>query len=120
MSNKRYDDLIRALVPKQPGPQHGHQPAGHQPMTAYPVYPPAGPYYQGQAPIIYQQAPPAPPAPYQRADYPPVDHWPTMPGPEPLRQPQQPRKQGPSAIDTAAVIFVVACVLIFLAAMLPQ
>ncbi len=120
MSNKKYDDLIRALVPRQPGPQQpGHQPAGHQPMAGYPVYPQAGPYYQGQAPIVYQQGPPPAPAPmpYQRYDYhqPVGDPWPV---------PEQPRRQesrkGWNGVDVAAVIFAVACLLIFIAAALPR
>ena len=119
MSNqKRIDDLMRALVPRQQ--QQGHQPAGQpqQPMMVYPPgqpypYPPTGPWYQGNAPVHppqYRMEPPYMPEP--------VEPWPPMP-PNPPRQPQ-PRKSGPSGLDLAVVIFVAAMALIFLAAALPQ
>ena len=118
-SNKKYDDLIRALVPRQPtGPQPGHHPAG-QPQQPMMVYPPGqpyqpGPYYMGNAPIQYP--------PQYRMEPPympePVEPWPPMP-PNPPRYPP-PRKSGPSGLDLAVVIFVAAMALIFLAAALPN
>lgn len=122
MSNKRYDELMRALVPKQPtGPTHGHHPAGQpqQPMVVYPgqPYPPAGPYHHGNAPIQYPQYPRIEPG-YPVEPYP--EPWPEpMPGPNPPRRPQ-PEKRGPSGLDLAVVIFVAAMGLIFLAAALPR
>jgi len=114
-NNQKYDDLMRALVPRQPhNPQYGHQPAGQpqQPMVVYPGQPyQPTPYYMGNAPIQYP--PQYPVDPYPRQD--PVEPWPPMPP----RQPQ-PRKSGPSGLDLAVVIFVAAMALIFLAAALPQ
>ena len=115
-NNQKYDELLRALIPKQQ--QQGHP--GHQgaPQPGYPVnpypYPPTGPWYQGNAPVQYP--------PQYRIEPPympdPVEPWPPMP-PNPPRQPQ-PRKSGPSGLDLAVVIFVAAMALIFLAAALPQ
>lgn len=113
MSNKRYDDLMRALVPR-PNPQ---QPTGPQPGQGPPVvlppgqqpYHPPGPVYIGQAPI-------QPPVEYPR-QY-PVEPWPPMPGPRPDPRPKQ--KTGPSGLDVAMIIFGAACFVIILAALLPR
>jgi len=114
-SNKKYDDLIRALVPRQPtGPQPGHHPAG-QPQQPMMVYPPGQPYqptpyYMGNAPIQY----PVDPYPRQYS----VEPWPPMPDPRPPRP--EPAKKSGTWLDLAMVIFISAMALIFLAAALPN
>lgn len=113
----QYQDLMRALVPKQPtGPTHGHHPSPY-PGYPGPTYPPAGPYYHGAAPIQYPPGYRTEPG-YYPEPYP--EPWPEpLPGPNPPRRPQ-PEKSGPSGLDLAVVIFVAAMGLIFLAAALPN
>lgn len=115
MTNKKYDDLIRALVPRQPNPQpSGPQPGQGPPVIMYPgqqPYNPPGPVYIGQAPIqppVYRAEPPYTPDPY------PVEPWPPMPP----RQPR-PKSSGPSGLDVAMILLCAGCFIIFLAALLP-
>jgi hypothetical protein len=115
MSDKRYDDLMRALIPRQnpqqpTGPMPGHQ----GPMPGYTGQPPAyhpTPYYMGNAPIQY-------PVEYPR-QY-PVEPWRPMPEPRPPIDPRPRQKTGPSGLDVAMIIFGAACFVIILAAMLPR
>lgn len=102
MSNRKYDELMRALVPKQPGHQH---PTHGQHPTPYPgqPYPPAGPYHHGNAPIQYPQYPRMEPGyPPVEPYYPPVEPEP-IPGPP--RDPR-PKSSGPSWMD-GALIFII-------------
>lgn len=117
MSNKRYDDLIRALVPRQPqnptGPAYGQYPQPQPQPGPGPGYYP-GPYYRGQAPIV------DPPG-YYPPVYPQPDPWPPTPGPVmPVMPRPKPEKKGMSGLDLALVIFVAAMGIIFLAAALPN